>query len=278
MTHFRNRLEVISTSPQNTVFVSRNGGAMDSSLITTEFGTLWKRAIGDSSLKLNPTLVRKHSTSTVRGNMPEIKQVTANLLCHSLRIAGKNYALFDRQEAAVKASAALKDLQRKNFKEITQYDEIPLEEIFEKEIFNESIKISTVREVLKKEVEYFKNFIVNEKFEKKILDSVRYIIQSKRKCIQEEPREEESDLREITDTTTEGNTSTSKRNEGKVLVLPGTLRNLKAYNHSDMELIYKHLSHFINSNEPLLKNEFTKYVNGIKELEELVRINSLSLE
>ena len=165
MTHFRNRLEVISTSPQNTVFVSRNGGAMDSSLITTEFGTLWKRAIGDSSLKLNPTLVRKHSTSTVRGNMPEIKQVTANLLCHSLRIAEKNYALFDRQEAAVKASAALKDVQRKNFKEITQYDEIPLEEIFEKEIFNESIKISTVREVLKKEVEYFKNFIVNEKFE-----------------------------------------------------------------------------------------------------------------
>ena len=65
-------------------------------MITTEFGTLWKRAVGDSSLKLNPTLVRKHSTSTVRGNMPEIKQVTANLLCHSLRIAEKNYALFDR--------------------------------------------------------------------------------------------------------------------------------------------------------------------------------------
>ena len=212
---------------------------MDSSLITTQFGTLWKRALGDSSLKLNPTLLWKYSTSTVHGNMPEIKQVTANLLCHSLRIAGKNYALFDKQEAAVKASAALKDVQRKNFKEIRQHDKIPLEEILEKEMFNKSIKISTVGDVIAKEVKYFKNFIVNEKFEKKILDSVRYIIQSKQKCIQEEPREEESDLREITDTTTEGNTSISKRDEGKALVLPGTVQNWKADNHSDMELIYK---------------------------------------
>ena len=270
VTHFRNKLEGISTSPQNTVFVSWNGGAMDSSLITTQFGTLWKRALGDIRLKLNPTLVRKYSTSTVRGNVPEIKQVTANLVCHSLKIAEKNYALFDKQ-AAVKASAALKDVQRKNFKEITQYDEIPLDEIFEKEIFNESIKISTVREVIAKEVEYFKNFAVNEKFQKKILDSVRYIIQSKRKCIREEPREEESDLRDITDTATEGNTSISERDEGKALVLPGAVRNRKAYNHSDMELIYKHLGHFINSDEPLLKNDFTKYVNEIKELEELVK-------
>ena len=48
----------------------------------------------------------------------------------------------------------------------------------EKEIFNESIKISAVREVITREVQYYKNFVVNKKFQK-ILDSVRYIIQSK---------------------------------------------------------------------------------------------------
>lgn len=45
--------------------------------------------LGNSSLNLNLTLVQKYSTSTVHGNMPEIKQVTANLLCHSLGIAEK---------------------------------------------------------------------------------------------------------------------------------------------------------------------------------------------
>ena len=87
--------------------------------------------------------------------MPEIKQVIANLLCHSLRIVEKNYAPFDKQETAVKTSAALKDIQWKNFTGITQYDKIPQEEIFENEIFNESIKISTVREVIAREVQYY---------------------------------------------------------------------------------------------------------------------------
>ena len=43
--------------------------------------------------------------------MPEIKQVIANLLCHSLTIVEKNYAPFDKQETVEKTSAALKDIQ-----------------------------------------------------------------------------------------------------------------------------------------------------------------------
>ena len=65
------------------------GGAMDSSFIATKFGALRKHNPGNGSLKLNPALVWKYSTSTVHGNMPEIKKITANLLCHSLRIAEK---------------------------------------------------------------------------------------------------------------------------------------------------------------------------------------------
>ena len=87
--------------------------------------------------------------------MPEIKQVIANLLCHSLRIVEKNYVPFDKQETAVKTSAALKDIQWKNFTGIRQYNKIPPEVIFENEIFNESIKISAVREVIAREVQYY---------------------------------------------------------------------------------------------------------------------------
>ena len=271
VTHFRNKLEGISTSPQITVWVLWNGGAMDSSLITTQFGTLWKRALGDCSLKLNPILVRKYSTSTKPGNMPEMKQLTANLLCYSLRIAEKNYALFDKQEAAVKNSAALKDVQRNYFMGITQYDEIPLEEIFEKYLMNQ-LKFQQLEKWLQRK---FNNFVINERFHKEILDSVRYIIRNKQKCIREEPREQGSDLRDITDTTTEGNISISERDQGKALVLPGTVQNRKSYNHSDMELIYKHLSHFISSNEPFPKSNFTKYVCEIKELAKIFGINSL---
>lgn len=34
------------------------------------------------------------------------------------------------------------------------------------------------------------------------------------------------------------------------------MQNWNAYNHPDMELIYKQLSHFINSNVSFVKNDF----------------------
>ena len=81
---FRNQLDGIGTTPKHTVFVSWNGGPMDSSLITTQMGTFWKRALGNSSAKINPTLVRRFTTTTVHENVPSMKQKTANLFCHSL--------------------------------------------------------------------------------------------------------------------------------------------------------------------------------------------------
>ena len=92
---------------------------MDSSLINLGLNLRLSGNVlsGDSSLKLNPTVVWKYSTSTVHRNVPEIKQVTANLLCRSLRIAEKNYAPFDKQETAVKTSIerhSMKELYRNN--------------------------------------------------------------------------------------------------------------------------------------------------------------------
>ena len=44
---FRNQLDGIGTSPKHTVFVSWNGGSVDSCLIATQMGTFWKRALGN---------------------------------------------------------------------------------------------------------------------------------------------------------------------------------------------------------------------------------------
>ena len=53
-------------------------------------GSFWKHALNKASSKINPTLVRKYTTTTVHENLPDKKQKTANLLCHSLRVAEKN--------------------------------------------------------------------------------------------------------------------------------------------------------------------------------------------
>ena len=86
---FRNKLEGISLAPNEKVFVSWNGGAMTSSLITMQMGPFWRRAVENQEATINPTLVRKYTTTVVHENMPELKQFTANLLCHSLGMAEK---------------------------------------------------------------------------------------------------------------------------------------------------------------------------------------------
>ena len=56
------------------------------------------------------------------------------------------------------------------------------------------------------------------------------------------------------------------------------LRVRKSFSSCDMTLIYKHLNHFVDSDEPFLKKEFSDYVSQKKELEDLVvkfGINSL---
>ena len=153
---FRNQLDGIGTTPKHTVFVSWNGGLMDSSLITTQMGTFWKRALGNSSAKINPTLVRKFTTTTVHENVPSTKQKTANLLCHSLGMAEKKYALYNKQQAAVGTSAALKEVQRRTFSDCATFSDIPLNEIFRNEIRQKSIKKTDVKEKIFTENEYYR--------------------------------------------------------------------------------------------------------------------------
>ena len=52
----------------------------------------------------------------------------------------------------------------------------------------------------------------------------------------------------------------------------GHVRSRKPFSESEVNLIYKHLVHFIDSREPLIKSNFVKYVASKKELEALVAV------
>ena len=145
-----------------------SGSAMDSFLITTKIGSFWKHTLkiditGPS--KINRTLVRKYTTSTVHEHGPEITQLTANLLCHRLRVTESNYEIYDKQTQAVIVSILAKDVQRSTFEEgeksktedsqkysskmaskITRHDQIPFEGIFSSYIEKKVIYVADVRE------------------------------------------------------------------------------------------------------------------------------------
>ena len=128
-------------------------------------GSFWKRALNKVSSKINPTLVRKYTTTTVHENLPDKKQKTANLLCHSLRVAEKNYALYDKQKSAVSASHTVKGAQRCNFNDrdnydndgICEYDQIPFKNVFKDKLEKQSITIGRVNKLFLRKKNCFKS-------------------------------------------------------------------------------------------------------------------------
>ena len=44
---------------------------MTFSLITMQMGSFWRRAMGNQEAKINPTLVRKYTTTVVHENMSD---------------------------------------------------------------------------------------------------------------------------------------------------------------------------------------------------------------
>ena len=245
----RNQLDGIDTTPKHTVFVSCNGGPMDASLNTTQMGTFWKRDLGKSSAKINSRL-RKFTTTAVHENVPSMKQKTVNLLCHTLGLAEKIYALYDKQQAAVGTSAALKQVQRRNFSDCTTFSDITLNEIFRNEICQKSIKKADVEEKIFTENEYFKYFKIDDKFIKKVKSSVRYMIAKSSKNKDAQPikvAHENQDSHVAYEVASADTDDVQTSGHSKVLV-----RTCKAFSSSKLELIYKHLGHYIYSNDTLL--------------------------
>ena len=234
-------------------------------------GSFWRLGMGNQEAKINPTLVRKYATTVVHENMPELKQCTANLLCHSLGMAEKKYAIFDKERAAAATSLKLKKVQRSSFDEKnSSYEDIPLQEIFKDAIRKGNIKTGDVREVIWNNEIYFRDFSVDEKFVKKVLDSVLYIIQcnSKKSASTSGPKNCPGDQENVGIGTVNENDKMDNKEPCKLQSRP-YLRVRKSFSSSDMTLIYKHLNHLIDSDEPLQKNEFSDYVSKKNELTKL---------
>ena len=233
--------------------------------------------------RINPTLVRKYTTSIVHEHVPEIKQSTANLLCHSLRVAESNYAIYDKQKKAVNASNLVKNVQRSTFEEggktntedsqkysskmsskITRYEQIPFEDIFSSYIEKKVIYLADVREVVTKEDKIFDQFVIDDKFLIKVRDTVRYIIKcNMRGCdiVKDDGSNEVSD--------NEAKKSPLKENENKV-------KTRVCFSEAENEFIRQHFDRYINSTEPLVRSEFTEYVYGREELKELVKKSGIN--
>ena len=93
---------------------------MDSSLITTQMGSYWRRALNKDKSKINPTLVRKYTTSTIQ-EMYQTKRKQL-ICCDNLQMAESKYAIFNKQKSAVGASNMVKDVQRRSLEQIVNYD------------------------------------------------------------------------------------------------------------------------------------------------------------
>lgn len=86
----RNNLPGISTGKTSPNFVSWTGSKMDGGLGTTQFSNYWACAAGNNSGRINPTIMRKFTTTLVHHQHKVLAQETANHLCHSLSMAEKS--------------------------------------------------------------------------------------------------------------------------------------------------------------------------------------------
>ena len=111
----RNELPGVGVSPKDAVFVSWAGKKMATGMVLGQFCSFWRQAVPTEFHRITTTLVRMCATTTVRGNMPEYKVQTANLLCHSDKTAEKSYNLIDRTKKAAETSRIIKRAMRTNF-------------------------------------------------------------------------------------------------------------------------------------------------------------------
>ena len=121
-----------------------------------------------------------------------------------------------------------------------------------------AIKIADIPEVAAKE-DVFNTFTVGEAFLKKVCDSIRYIGKTKTQqtvhCEGAFDNAEESEAE-----VTEKIPRVAIASEVKDLKEVGHARSRKTFSDSELNLIYEHLGHFIDSREPLIKGDFVKWL------------------
>lgn len=105
--YFRNALNGVSTDESVTLSISWTDGKMDSSLICTQLTNFWNRIQGKTGRCINSTVVRKFTATSIHENMQSLANDTANLLCHTLKIAREDYHIYDRQKKPAATSTKI---------------------------------------------------------------------------------------------------------------------------------------------------------------------------
>ena len=303
----RNKLPGIRFEDKDTVFVSWSGNKMESNMITMQMNSYWSR-IHDKTDRINPTIVRKFTTTTVHKNKPELKQDTAHLLCHGIRTAENHYALIEKQDKASCTSKELRMAQREPAKKVLTSQLIVKE--FQDEILKSSISLTDVRQKIS-EVDCFVGIRGDVKEEKRILDLVRYRIKinddrntpqqcknvsnvESSTCTRTRRFEEEKSKVRTSDHLEESADLANGGQENEDAYLQGNKRKKsfstdamafnfedeesskkkkrerKEYSADDMDLINTHLDSYINSDGAIIREEFEKYVRSKAELKDLI--------
>ena len=125
----RNSLPGISVEDRDPVFVSWSGRRMDSTMVTTQLNQFWKIAVNkDLSRAINPTLIRKMTTTTVHEQEPSRKREVATIMNHDIRTAEKNYFLQEKKKSVSETGAFVRSIIRGGCE--NQMDESELLKIF----------------------------------------------------------------------------------------------------------------------------------------------------
>ncbi|XP_065653246.1 uncharacterized protein LOC136080475 isoform X1 [Hydra vulgaris] len=307
----RNKLVGIS-QPTDTepVFLSFSGVAMDSSMISSQFTLFWNRALGKTnsdSSAMNPTLVRKYTTTKVHSQFPHLKEKTAQHLCHSLKVAETNYALYDTQNSTSSTCTALTSVQRSTngvLKGTTDKIDTTMD-LFNDEITKGLITIADVRKKitgadcdLKKVLDKVRHTIRKRNITAGSIPTVEKvhfsieptiervekddeIVEEKNKKEKPEPfkklysfRDRKEKKRHINDELLESAEHVETVDFSDLdYVAPSPevsfKRIRKEFTEDDNRLIYKCLSSVIFSNEPIVKS---KFMSTLKSQPELVNI------
>nr|XP_047124634.1 uncharacterized protein LOC124807122 isoform X2 [Hydra vulgaris]XP_047126611.1 uncharacterized protein LOC124807913 isoform X2 [Hydra vulgaris] len=262
----RNMLDGVSKKDDSYVFLSWSGSPISSSMLSKQFSSFWQKGTGKSCL--NPTIVRKYTTTLVHDKYPELKQNTAHLLCHKVTTAEKSYAIAEKRNKVAETSKQIREVQRETYAD-NQAPSLNL--IFESEILRGSITLPEVREKFN---QYSLGDISDSKKVKKILDDVRYLIKKNKASDDDSDFNPKNCSDFENDKFTIDNLSYNKHSDivpsSPTTSLYSKTRNRKEYSQEDLTLVNKHLKQFIDSNTTLLKKEVQQYLESVPECNPLL--------
>ncbi|XP_057299124.1 uncharacterized protein LOC130629797 isoform X3 [Hydractinia symbiolongicarpus] len=254
--YVRNSLQGINSGGKEPVFVSWAGNKMASSMVTGQLSSFWAQALGRDCGDLTTTLVRKYATTTIHKNQPELKQATANLLCHAERTASMSYNLIDKQRRAFQTSQQVREAMRTDFdtNEINLDLQVnDLKEIFSSEINDGFVSTEIIRDRISSDAR-LSDLNGNEKKEKALLDSVRYIIK-----------------KEGTHTKSADERVTEKVPDTPSAKCISMSRQRKKYTDSDNTIIWKCLGDQIrDTNNAISRAECTEIIKNTPMMAQLV--------